>query len=340
MRGGRGRHYRANDLSYADDLCTPAQSPEELQLKANVISAFCAVFRIELNAEKMRSFQTPPHITSNFALTIYNSKWEPTYLLPRPGHILPYLGSEYETNYTGETELKRLSTYILNALTSLTTQCITAPMKLYALKASIFATATYSLKHLPLRMKQLNSLEKKIRQFYKLILHHMDSFSTHLLHAPIEDGGLGLPILTETIFLAKWGMTQRGLFSPDSITSQATEALLESTLLQTTQPNSQGMQVILQPPSAAYHSKSLFSDLLTEYGHSKDMYLCRKGTSRVNIADQVIPQATATFLQKSLIHKSSGGIPGIKQHVVRTYGDIIGSKEGHPTWHLAHFKPA
>ena len=47
--GGNGDTYDVNDFCYADDLCPPAQTSAERQGKANIISAFCAVFRIQLN---------------------------------------------------------------------------------------------------------------------------------------------------------------------------------------------------------------------------------------------------------------------------------------------------
>ena len=108
LPGGNGTTYRVNNLAFADDLCTPTQSPYELQAKANIISAFCAVFQIKLNPDKMRAFFTPRDITSAYQLTIYNSKWEPTLISPKGGNEMPYLGSVYEDNYTGKSELKRM----------------------------------------------------------------------------------------------------------------------------------------------------------------------------------------------------------------------------------------
>ena len=79
---GRGSTYFTQNLGYADDLVVPAQSPDDLQAKAHIISAFCALFLVEINADKMRFFQLPTKVTTPFALTINNNKCVPAYANP------------------------------------------------------------------------------------------------------------------------------------------------------------------------------------------------------------------------------------------------------------------
>ena len=64
------------DTAYADDLLTYASSPEQLQVKAELMSSYAAVFGFNLATSKIRTFSTGAPTT----LTIYNQQWEPTVL--------------------------------------------------------------------------------------------------------------------------------------------------------------------------------------------------------------------------------------------------------------------
>ena len=59
LSGENEKTYRVRNLAISDDRCTPAQTPMEQQVKAEIIAAFCAIFRIELDADKNALLQHP-----------------------------------------------------------------------------------------------------------------------------------------------------------------------------------------------------------------------------------------------------------------------------------------
>ena len=332
---GRGSTYLTQNLGYADDLVVPAQSPEDLQAKAHIISAFCALFLVEINADKMRFFQLPADITTPFALTIHNNKWEPTHIPPRPGVVLPYLGTIYEAAYTGKTELARLGAYLSNAIHAIYHARATPSPKMYTLNASVFPTVLYSLKHLPILPQMLNKFDQAINQFYRHMFKHTHGFPTAMIHAPRAIGGLQQASLAEKTAVAKWSMTIRNLHSVDPITRQATHQLLENATVQ--HPISLGHDVPIRLPAnpPTQHHKSLFTDHLLHHAGARGLSLCRRGT---------LPDLANTNIPHSLLSKLNPTPPlgqTMVTYPITVYGDIMRAHKRangliEIRWHLTH----
>ena len=107
----------------------------------------------------------------------------------------------------------------------------------------------------------------------------MHSFPSRLIHAPRAQGGLGLLSASETIFLEKWALVLRGLFSPDSLTQSVTHSILEQALTNSTLNHAHQMHITLPSPVTTYHSRTrLFTDILLLHGDPHHIRLSRSGT--------------------------------------------------------------
>ena len=56
LHGLPGKLILAHDPAYMDDLITPSATLELLQKKADIISAFCIIFGVDIAIKKLRSY--------------------------------------------------------------------------------------------------------------------------------------------------------------------------------------------------------------------------------------------------------------------------------------------
>eukprot|EP01041_Mallomonas_annulata_P007570 gene7570-biopygen3632 len=101
----------SQDTCYADDLLSPAATLDNLQLKADLVSAFALVFGLDIASSKLRlhchlwSGITPP---SPPQLTLHGPNWYPTTLpiaLSTYKHplLLKYLGPTFDLDNSSHT---------------------------------------------------------------------------------------------------------------------------------------------------------------------------------------------------------------------------------------------
>ena len=265
-----------------------------MRLKAMVISAFCSIMLIDLNIPKMRFLQFPHTPEPDLHITLYDRNWLPTHVPPQPCSEARFLGTHFDDTSSSSTDLSLTLSHLTSCAHAIRSSNATAAMKITTIRVSVLPSIQYSLRHSSLLPSQLQSHDSTLRSLYKSTLQHMHSFPSRLIHAPRTLGGLGLPSATETIFLDKWGLALRGLFSPDPLTQSVTHSVLEQSLTNSTLNHAHQMQLTIPTPPTSGRSRTpLFTDILLLYAAHHQLRLTRSGTKPT---DRELPLDPTTSL--------------------------------------------
>eukprot|EP01041_Mallomonas_annulata_P009126 gene9126-biopygen4364 len=137
----------SQDTCYADDLLSSAATLENLQLNADVISAFALIFGLDITSNKLRlhchlwSGKTP--LTQPELITLHGHNWQPTSLhveLSNNNHPLQlqYLDPTFDLDNRSQTLLDYLSTDISNPCNRIITRRASIKTKLVVLQSSTY----------------------------------------------------------------------------------------------------------------------------------------------------------------------------------------------------------
>jgi hypothetical protein len=99
-----GTIIRSESIAYVDDLICSTGSALGLQKVADMVSAFCIVFRLQLNTEKFRAFSVSWGNPMNqiSSMLIHTEKWVPvTVQLQRDG-TMKHLGVRWDMSLDNE----------------------------------------------------------------------------------------------------------------------------------------------------------------------------------------------------------------------------------------------
>ena len=130
-------------------------------------------------------------------------------------------------------------------------------------------------------------------------------------------------------------MFLQGLHSTDPTTQKVTSKLMELTIHQCLIPMAENMRIIVPALEVHMQHKPLCTDLLTGHAASKDIHLCKRGTTPIDLANQLLPKKIASALGADI--KASNH--GFQVYLFKTYGDILGFKKGvgtEPEWVISH----
>eukprot|EP01032_Pedospumella_encystans_P017983 gene17983-20484_t len=183
----------SQDTCYADDLLSPAATLENLQLKADLISAFALIFGLDIASNKLRlhchlwSGTTPP---TQPELTLHGPNWQPTNLpvelsTNKQPLQLKYLGPTFDLDNSSHTLLEYLSTHISNQCNRIITRRASVKTKLTVVQSSTYGRLRYFMPHLTNSLKDLQTkLDKPIEKFYRQLTRNMHSHPNSLLPPP------------------------------------------------------------------------------------------------------------------------------------------------------------
>ena len=205
--------------AYVDDLNSVSSSLSGLQHKANVVSAFCNIFCIELNANKFRAF----HVNWGNAhgqpdssnITIHTDGWHPTDVHLATDGSLTHLGLTRDCHVSDRTQFYDLFAKTSEALNILVRSSVSVAAKLMILQTVIYPRIRYVGKGV---CWALNTTDVSYIKFDKLIFAavrkitlNRPTFPSALIEMAPEDGGLGLPRISIDCQLAKLADLRRAM---------------------------------------------------------------------------------------------------------------------------------
>ncbi|MCC7304188.1 reverse transcriptase family protein [bacterium] len=208
-----------NIKCFADDICLISGSRMGLQQLIDYTDKFLDEKGLTINARKCITIglakgykgKKSKIITEN----IFSVKQTP---IPMLGHIeneTKYLGINFTSMGTEHIKTIRIQ------FEKITQKLIVTPLKphqkINLIRSFIIPRFIYKLTNIEIYPESLKKLDIYIRKIVRTILHLPQSLSTEFYGLPIREGGLQIPILSETIGTAKIKIYKSIMRSKDNI---------------------------------------------------------------------------------------------------------------------------
>ena len=224
------------DTAYADDLLSVSATGPGLQRKADIVSAFCIVFGMEIATPKLRAVQIhwghedrrgqpTPH------LTIRNRHWSNTSQVPLrqwndvDAKPTKYLGILFDYINSNATHLSLTTSTIQQDFSTLLRRTGLPLLKIEVAIAGVLSKARYAAVFSPWNLPTLHKIDRVFATYFRQILGLHQGFPTALLYTPASFAGLGLPRFSDVVATSKLSMLHQALHG-DPHTSHAMTGLL------------------------------------------------------------------------------------------------------------------
>ena len=183
--------YPVQDTAFADDLFSVSARREGLQIKADIVSAFAAVFGITIATTKPRTFAkcwgTDPSGWSNgdYQLTVRDMQWAPTAIsvvysnLSTLTSVFRYLGVHIDSNNSYNQQRKLLLQQIREACSQARFKHASPETIVMALTTSLHRKVSFPAKFMPWSLKSLRTLDEPVNQLLKHHLRFMPTTPPH-----------------------------------------------------------------------------------------------------------------------------------------------------------------
>ena len=237
--------HSAKDPCYMDDLLTLAHSQATLQQKADIVSAFCIIFGVDIAVTKLRSYVcqwSPQPLPDNLSIIIHTGKWTPHAVpLQLSTAALPldvkYLGIPYTLDNSSATLLKMLSTDIQRTCHTIAKRKASAKLKALAYNSYGLARLRYYGPHLTASLADTQAaLDTPVQQLLRNTSQNMRSFPSALLFIPRNMGGLGFKKPSDVIHSTKLQYVDRAYIQSTQTLRTVSGLLLRPQRLQQQQP--------------------------------------------------------------------------------------------------------
>ena len=190
-----GFNRRVGDIAFADDLISVVTSIASLQRRADMVSAFCALFRMNIATGKLRAFHLSwgnQDVPGGDQLIIHDHQWHPTVVPLHRNGIMKHLGVQYEMEYSSDHQFGDLCQRVRAAsLRIQRKRKFSAGSKWVVMVKSVYESVRYVGKLAAWPLAKYLEIDDIVSNFLRKITKNMASFPTALLYLKAADGGLG-----------------------------------------------------------------------------------------------------------------------------------------------------
>ena len=186
IRGKSNVGYPAAETAYADDLLSYAKTPRELQRKADIVSAFCAIMGLQLSTAKLRRFvlvhsgvQEDTDITT---MIVHNYGWSEVKVEAQDNGVLEYLGGKRDTTGLCTAAFKNLQDIVSSHCAETAICAASADTKVGCIEVSTYAKARYKAKLMSLTLKELTAIDKILHKFHCKVLKQLPGFPYAIMY--------------------------------------------------------------------------------------------------------------------------------------------------------------
>ena len=222
----------SHDGAYADDTVSVSATFRAMQAKADIVSAFCIVFGLAINADKLRLFhfnysaqdptrEDPPD------LIIHGPGWTPHAVPIKQHGAIKHLGVHIDGNgdQLSTTQLDLTSARLKRECNIIAASRAPATDKALALKVSTYNRASYALKFTNVSLKALQTLDATVSKCFRRITNNPPSFPASLLYNTPNRLGLNLCLFSDHVNNEKATLLHRCTHSDDA-TNHAADGIL------------------------------------------------------------------------------------------------------------------
>ena len=279
--GKDGNSIIGSELGYADDLVSVHELATEIQRKADIMSAFCAICGVTLSHKKLRrvvqSWIGSQNIITSLNMQVHDYGWIPVDITIRTEGATDYLGGLYDVDDTGSTSHSTVQ--------DISSQHASILSTIRAFPETILMCYSVATSPKVVYKQQLNSLtlsqfEETDQVFYPTLVRatrNMWGFPKALFHLPPTLCGYGVLSTVDRTMLSKWASLHSALYSNDD-QSLAAEGLLHRITADQGHHLLPGQGVILGTPHRKSNRWWLTS--LLEWGATKSLMQTGHQTNR------------------------------------------------------------
>ena len=216
---GGGGIEAAKDTAAADNLVSFAGTHEALQAKANLVSAFCLIFGLEVAAHKLRCFHLTwgnPNRPAPTHILIHLVGWTPREVPLQSDGLMKHLGVRWDMSMDNDTQERLATTQLSTALARMSSMPCTMDLKRGVLEGSVFQSLAFHLRFAPWDSDRYHKLDDLVSRAWRRILKVDDHWPTELLYLAKEEGGIGLLRLSDLIHMRKLALVAR-FDQPDTL---------------------------------------------------------------------------------------------------------------------------
>ena len=218
-----------DDMAAADDLLSTCGTLESLRLKAEVVSAFCIIFGLDIATSKLRTYHVRwgnensdlldgngnPYrdasgcIDTRDYITVYSGDWHGEKVKLEEKGMMRYLGIHWDMDYSGQTIMNMTTEKLDAALARIQTFPCTADIKKTALERCVYMSLVYQLKFANWPLSIFVKLDQRISACIKRIIGLSQKYPSELLYVSGKYGGHNFARLSDVVHMAKLAILHR-----------------------------------------------------------------------------------------------------------------------------------
>jgi hypothetical protein len=273
-----GHLHTVKDMAFADDLMSPSRTLPGIQQKANIVSAFCLIFGLQMMPKKLRAFRMDFSELKDRRpaeeLTVHLKGWEPHPIPIRTDGHCKYLGVLIDTEFNFKAEFEQLLSRIRRCLTVLGRKVASTQIKHTVLVLHTMAQARYGATLAALTPQQLSLLDKAVAAFYRKAYKCRPGYPSALFYMAKSAGGMELPMLSQLILEARRRIVTR-------VTAPSTVAAMSGMMARAARLNGRstipGASWALMPFDPVDNKWEPWLSPLASWMHSTDHCLAFRG---------------------------------------------------------------
>jgi hypothetical protein len=275
-----GHMHTVKDMAFADDLMSPSRTLPGIQRKANIVSAFCLIFGLQMMPKKLRAFRMDFTALKNRRpeeeLTVHLKDWEPHPIPIRTEGHCKYLGVLIDTQFNFQAEFDQLLLRIRRSLLVLGRKVASKQIKNTVLVLYTMAQARYGATLAALTPKQLSLLDREVSAYYRKVYKCRPGYPSALFYMAKSAGGMELPMLSQQILEAKRRIVTR-VTAPSTV--HAMSGMMARAARLTGRSSIPGASWVVMPFDPEDNKMEPWISSLASWMHSTDHCLAMRGTA-------------------------------------------------------------
>ena len=293
-----------SDFGYADDIISLCSKITDLQLKADIVSAFSIITGISISWPKLRAtcheWSNP---TPQPSLTVWDNTPSSHSVPIIPGQPVRHLGFQIAPDGSSSHAYDSTLAAIRSAAAHLQRRSNWLPgaavLKTAALQT--IAQTTYTAQLSTYNLHQLQKLDSPLSKVFRHITHHRPTFPSIPLYLPTMYCGLNLPAVSTATLQAKSRILQRSLH-PSTLGDSIIHRYLRYHGIQ---PTLQYSITVPDPTARPPGAAGYWLDNLLQHNHACGLVLRRGGRSPASTSEQqlvqLLPDHRSLWIKEGLV---------------------------------------
>ena len=185
--------------AFVDDLTSFRGTYEGIQAEADIISAFCIIYGIELSLNKLQAIRIQwgnEYLPGEQYILVHTAGWAPHRIPLVSDGAYKTLGMTIDSNPVSFTQFNIVRQQLQTSLALVMKAPVSNDAKITIIKSSIFPKVIYTAKLAAWTLQQFRDIDKIFSRVFRKLSNCMKTLATELIYMTTDDGGLGFPMFS------------------------------------------------------------------------------------------------------------------------------------------------